>query len=86
MGWFGVDLFFAISGFVITYSALLLRRAEPEGFIRAYWAGDAAEEAQVKAETGATIRAFPFDQPTEPGRCIRTGVLTTQQAIFARAY
>jgi peptidoglycan/LPS O-acetylase OafA/YrhL len=38
VGWFGVDLFFAISGFVITYSALLLRRSDPEGFIRAYWA------------------------------------------------
>ena len=38
MGWFGVDLFFVISGFVIVYSALLLRRADAPGFRRAYWA------------------------------------------------
>ena len=44
------------------------------------------KEARVKRETGATIRAFPFDQPTEPGRCIRTGKETTQVAVFARAY
>ncbi|MCW5851307.1 MAG: proline--tRNA ligase [Anaerolineae bacterium] len=57
------------------------------GFIRAYWAGDDADEAWVKqAAGGVTIRAFPFDQPTEPGRCIRTGKETTQVAVFARAY
>ncbi len=56
------------------------------GFVRAYWDGDADAEAEVKRETGATIRAFPFDQPTEPGRCIKTGRETTQVALFARAY
>lgn len=57
------------------------------GFIRAYWAGDDADEAWVKEQAGAvTIRAFPFDQPTTPGRCIRTGQETTQVAVFARAY
>jgi prolyl-tRNA synthetase len=57
------------------------------GFIRAYWAGDDEDEAWVKKEVGGvTIRAFPFDQPTEPGRCIRTGKLTTQVAVFGRAY
>ncbi|MFN8484936.1 MAG: proline--tRNA ligase [Anaerolineae bacterium] len=56
------------------------------GFIRAYWAGDDEDEARVKRETGATIRAFPFDQPTEPGRCMLTGKETSRVAIFARAY
>ncbi|MFN8474128.1 MAG: proline--tRNA ligase [Anaerolineae bacterium] len=56
------------------------------GFVRAYWAGDAEDEALVKRETGATIRAFPFDQPTEPGHCMLTGQETTRVAIFARAY
>ena len=38
VGWFGVDLFFVISGFVIAYSGLLLWRADARGFQRAYWA------------------------------------------------
>ena len=38
IGWIGVDLFFVISGFVITYSAILLWRAQPEAFQRRYWA------------------------------------------------
>ena len=38
IGWIGVDLFFVISGFVITYSALALWRAEPAAFQRRYWA------------------------------------------------
>ena len=38
IGWIGVDLFFVISGFVITRSALGLWRADPSTFIRTYWA------------------------------------------------
>jgi len=37
IGWYGVDLFFVISGFVIAYSALLLHRADPGSFQRRYW-------------------------------------------------
>jgi len=37
IGWIGVDLFFAISGFVIAYSALLLYRKAPGTFQREYW-------------------------------------------------
>lgn len=38
VGWLGVDLFFVISGFVITYSALILYRADPASFRGRYWA------------------------------------------------
>jgi peptidoglycan/LPS O-acetylase OafA/YrhL len=38
IGWIGVDIFFAISGFVIVYSALHLYRRSPPGFQAAYWA------------------------------------------------
>jgi len=38
IGWIGVDLFYVISGFVITLSALALRRRDPERFARRYWA------------------------------------------------
>jgi peptidoglycan/LPS O-acetylase OafA/YrhL len=37
IGWAGVDLFFAISGFVIAYSALILYRKDPARFPRSYW-------------------------------------------------
>ncbi|HSN20442.1 MAG TPA: acyltransferase [Usitatibacter sp.] len=38
IGWIGVDLFFVISGFVITYSALILRANDRAGFAGHYWA------------------------------------------------
>ncbi|HJU23981.1 MAG TPA: acyltransferase [Casimicrobiaceae bacterium] len=37
IGWIGLDLFFVISGFVITYSAILLQGQDPDGFARKYW-------------------------------------------------
>ena len=38
IGWIGVDLFFVISGFVITRSALALWRQDAADFRRRYWA------------------------------------------------
>ena len=56
------------------------------GFVRVWWAGDAAQEEQIKQETKATIRCIPFDQPGGGGRCVLTGQPTTRSVIFARAY
>lgn len=56
------------------------------GFVRAWWAGDDADEKQVQQETKATHRCYPLDQPEGEGICVFTGKPATQQAIFARAY
>jgi prolyl-tRNA synthetase len=57
-----------------------------QGFVRVHWAGTGADEDQIKAETKATVRVLPFDQPETEGTCFYTGQRTRQQAIFARAY
>jgi prolyl-tRNA synthetase len=63
-----------------------LKEAVEIGFVRAYWAGSAEDEERVQAETRATIRIIPLEQPEKAGKCILTGKETTQQVIFARAY
>ena len=71
---------------VDTFSELAERVATNAGWSLAHWCGDAACEAQVKAETKATIRCIPRDLPTEAGHCIVCGGESTQRVIFARAY
>jgi len=56
------------------------------GFVRVYFDGTSEDENQIQAETKATVRVLPFDQPGEEGTCFFTGRRTTRQAIFARAY
>jgi prolyl-tRNA synthetase len=56
------------------------------GFARVWWAGDNDEEQQVKEQTKATIRCFPFDQPGGTGTCFYTGRAADTIAIFGRAY
>jgi len=58
---------------------------EDGGFIRAFWAGDGADEARIQEETKATIRVIPFDQK-EKGICFYTGKPADTVVIFARAY
>jgi prolyl-tRNA synthetase len=56
------------------------------GFSLASWCGDAVCEERVKAESRATIRCIPFDQPQAPGECIVCGRMGEAVAVFARAY
>ncbi len=56
------------------------------GFVEGWWCGDAACEAQIKAETGATIRNLPLDQPSGSGPCVWCGKPGTARAVFAKAY
>jgi prolyl-tRNA synthetase len=56
------------------------------GFVRCYFDGDGADEDRIKAETRATVRVIPFDQPEQAGTCFFTGRTTQRQVLFAKAY
>ncbi|MBI4493391.1 MAG: proline--tRNA ligase [Chloroflexi bacterium] len=58
----------------------------PRGFILADWCGDAACEARIKDETGATVRCLPLDTEAAKGPCTWCGRPGQAQALFARAY
>jgi peptidoglycan/LPS O-acetylase OafA/YrhL len=67
IGWIGVDLFFVISGFVITRSALALYRRDVAEFGRRYWARRLSRIVPLYVLTGALwivlfMPAF-FDPP-----------------------
>jgi prolyl-tRNA synthetase len=59
---------------------------EAGGFARAWWTEDAAAEARIKAETGATHRNYPLEQPGGTGPHLLTGEPANRIAIFAKAY
>jgi prolyl-tRNA synthetase len=57
------------------------------GFVIAPWCGDAACEAQIKADTQATIRNMPIDAKAPEGRhCVRCDRPAVAEAWFAKAY
>jgi prolyl-tRNA synthetase len=57
------------------------------GFVIAPWVHDAALEAQVKAETQATLRNVPFKAPKPEGKkCMLSGKPAEAYAYFAKAY
>lgn len=59
---------------------------ERPGFVSAHWCGNPACEEAIKAETGATIRVTPFDEPEEAGVCICDGQASGKRVLLARAY
>ena len=73
-----------------TFAELAERMADREhlGFVEAWWCGDDACEAEIKARTQATNRGMPFDRSTTAteGACVYCGQPATQWAIFAKAY
>jgi len=56
------------------------------GFISAHWDGTAETEGTIKEKTKATIRCIPLQNQPEEGKCILTGMPSTQRVLFARAY
>jgi prolyl-tRNA synthetase len=56
------------------------------GFVIAPWCGSEGCEAQIKADTQATIRNMPIDGAEAKGGCIRCGSHPAVEAWFAKAY
>ncbi|MHB1224697.1 MAG: proline--tRNA ligase [Gemmatimonadaceae bacterium] len=73
----------------ITYERFKELMAGPGAFVYAGWCGSAACEAEVKADTKATIRVLPdeeFRSAEAPTHCLRCGGKATDEALWARAY
>jgi prolyl-tRNA synthetase len=56
------------------------------GFVIAGWCGGGECEAQIKAETQATLRNIPFESENVSGTCVRCGKTSEGEAWFAKAY
>jgi prolyl-tRNA synthetase len=56
------------------------------GFVIAGWCGSADCEAQIKAETQATLRNIPFGSEPVPGTCVKCARPSVGEAWFAKAY
>ncbi|MBA3271762.1 MAG: proline--tRNA ligase [Acidobacteria bacterium] len=56
------------------------------GFVISSWCQSTQCEAEIKAETQATIRNMPFDQDAPTAPCIKCGKPATVYAWFAKAY
>ena len=59
------------------------------GFVYAGWCGSAKCEAEIKAETKATIRVLPdpeFRSAEAPKSCVWCGAPATAEAVWAKAY
>lgn len=56
------------------------------GWAFSWWCGRADCEAEIKADTKATTRCIPLEQPGGSGQCIHCGQPAAEKAYFARAY
>jgi prolyl-tRNA synthetase len=69
------------------YDELIGHLREAAGFAEARWCGRPECEARVKADSAATIRCLPLDEPAAPsGACICCGRPAVTTAVWAQAY
>ena len=66
------------------YAALVEILKVGWGFV--WWCGGDECEAQIKADTKATSRNIPLEQPGGEGNCIVCGMSAEKKGYFARAY
>jgi prolyl-tRNA synthetase len=71
---------------VSTYQEFKAAMEGRPGFVVAPWCGSADCEAQIKADTQATIRNMPLHAKPATGRCIRCDRPAQAEAWFAKAY
>jgi prolyl-tRNA synthetase len=71
---------------VSTYDELKAAMEGRPGFVIAGWCGSVECEAQIKAETQATLRNIPFGSGKVTGSCVKCGRPSTGEAWFAKAY
>ncbi|MEW6723702.1 MAG: proline--tRNA ligase [Bacillota bacterium] len=71
---------------VSSYEEFKTIMAERRGLLVAGWCGDAACEAKIKEETGATARCIPLDEAAGEGTCLLCGRESRHRVYFARAY
>jgi len=64
---------------------LALMEGRP-GFVIAGWCGSDACEAEIKAETQATVRNIPFGSEGKGDACVKCGKPAVAEAWFAKAY
>ena len=69
-----------------SYAAFKTMMEGRPGFVVAPWCGSAECEAQIKAETQATIRNMPLASSAPTGSCVRCDKPATAEAWFAKAY
>ena len=70
-----------------TYDAFKATMEGRPGFVVSPWCGEASCEAQIKADTQATIRNIPFTVSPATGKtCVRCGAAATTHAWFAKSY
>jgi prolyl-tRNA synthetase len=71
---------------VSTYDEFKTLMEGRPGFVIAGWCGSAECEAQIKAETQATLRNIPFGFERVSGTCVKCGRAAAGEAWFAKAY
>jgi prolyl-tRNA synthetase len=71
---------------VLTYEEFKSAMEGRPGFVIAGWCGSADCEAQIKAETQATLRNIPFGSEMISGVCVKCGQPSAGEAWFAKAY
>jgi len=71
---------------VATYDEFKSTMEGRPGFVIAGWCGSADCEAQIKADTQATLRNIPFGSARMSGLCVKCGSPSTAEAWFAKSY
>ncbi|HEX5480492.1 MAG TPA: proline--tRNA ligase [Dehalococcoidia bacterium] len=71
---------------VTSYDAFRKAMEGRPGFVVAGWCGGAACEAQIKADTQATLRNIPFAGAGVQGPCVKCGAPSIGEAWFAKSY